>query len=125
MALSVEKNWLMDCGILRLVNKCRRLIQSEFGVKPPLYEKNLREMLAFYAGRSRQQALQELYAELRLALIELEGPDIEQRHVPVQPTPSQRMYRGQPLAPAAPDGERAAAAGRERTLIYRGRVVRG
>lgn len=125
MALSVEKNWLMDCRILRLVNQCRRLIQSEFGVKPPLYEENLREMLAFYAGRSRQQGLQVYYAELRLALIELEGPDIEETDVAAQPAASKRMYRGQPLAAPVRDSAEPGAAERQRTLIYRGRVVRG
>jgi hypothetical protein len=124
-----DSNWLMQYRILRLVNQCRRLIQSEFGEKLHLTDDTLREMLAQFAGRSRNQALQRVYAELRLALIDLEGPD-ELVSAPAAPA-GQRRYRGQviPDAPKAPTPEPAAssvesAARTGVTLVYRGQVQR-
>ena len=138
MSNGTDTNWLMQYRLLRLVNQCRRLIQSEFGVRLTLTDENLRVELAAYAGRTRTQALQRVYAELRLALIEFEGPD-PLLVTPVA-TPNQRRYRGQvmhteeeeteedglpSLAPVA-ELTGAAEASHNKThykRMYRGRVV--
>lgn len=124
-----DSNWLMQYRILRLVNQCRRLIQSEFGEKLHLTDDALREILAQFAGRSRNQALQRVYAELRLALIDLEGQD-ELLSAPAAPT-GQRRYRGQviPDAPKAHTAEPVASGADTAvrtgvTLVYRGQVQR-
>lgn len=111
MGVSVEKTWLMDYGVLRLVNQCRRLILAEFGFKPALANKQLRHQLAHYVGKSRQRRLQECYAELRLALDALEGPD------PLPESSPEETPTGDTA------GERASAV-TAKTVIYRGRVVR-
>lgn len=94
MSNGTDTNWLMQYRLLRLVNQCRRLIQSEFGVRLTLTDDNLRAELATYAGKTRNQSLQRVYAELRLALIEFEGPDPFLVTPAAAPT-NQRRYRGQ------------------------------
>jgi len=125
-----DHNWLMRYDILRQVNQCRRLVQAEFGEKPLLNDPQLRNRLADYAGRSRSQALQRCYAEMRLLLIELEGqdlapPDIERQDLPV------RMYRGRPVLVATPEASKLASAEEQepaaaiasKTITYRGRTM--
>ena len=120
-------HWLMQYGILRLVKQCQRLIQAEFGVRPALSDPDLRNQLADYAGRSRSRSLQALYGEVRLALIELEGPDRLLTLPPETPERAQRMYRGQPLETSAPvtsaktDTPRPVTA--TKTIIYRGKTL--
>ncbi|MCH8543648.1 MAG: hypothetical protein LAT61_08765 [Alcanivorax sp.] len=142
MSNGTDTNWLMQYRLLRLVNQCRRLIQSEFGVRLTLTNDDLRAELATYAGKTRNQSLQRVYAELRLALIEFEGPD------PLLATPAapsnQRRYRGQvmhtadeiaeedglpSMAPPAAEGasegpsEKTPATKTHYKRMYRGRVV--
>lgn len=96
-----DTNWLMQYRLLRLVNQCRRLIQSEFGVRLHLTDADLRERLSEFAGRTRTQSLQRVYAELRLALIDFEGPDT--LLVTPPPTVHQKRYRGQLLDDGKPE----------------------
>jgi hypothetical protein len=135
-AFSIDSNnWLMHYPTLRRVNHCRRLIQAEFGVRAHLSDPELRDTLAHYAGHSRSRRLQEVYAELRMALIELEGPDelSAEQQAQEQQRP-QRMYRGRPLPepetdahreeedpPTAPQDAGSASA---RTIVYRGQTVK-
>lgn len=119
MSLTVEKTWLMDYGILRRVNQCRRLMQVEFGVKPALHDPQLPDMLAHYAGRTRQKALQECYAELRSLVMHLDGEP--QERAEASEAKPRRMYRGRPLADDLGGGTASAGS---RTVIYRGRVLR-
>lgn len=134
MDTAKDTNWLMQYRLLRLVNQCRRLIQSEFGVKLHLTDNDLRERLAELAGRSRAQSLQRVYAELRLALIDFEGPD--NLLVTPPPTPQQKRYRGQLMHDgieeedglprmATEEPPPMAAADKRHTRVYRGRVING
>ena len=116
----------MHYQILRLVNQCRRLIASEFGKKLHLNDPDLRLQLAGYVGHSRSIGLQRVYAELRLALIELEGPDELLTAQPEVSERPQRMYRGRPVAApaAAPAPERRTESTRSSsTRVYRGQSV--
>lgn len=122
MVLSVEKTWLMDYGMLRLVNCCRRLILAEFDTKPALHDEKLRDILAHYAGRTRQRSLQEAYAELRLALLELEGDDPPVQVEAEYPS-NTRLYRGQPVLTPELEVEGSPEPSSGKTVIYRGRVV--
>src|SRR5690554_6714908 len=54
---TIERNWQFDPSLLKLVHQCRRLIQSEFGVKRHLAGADLAQNLANYAGRSRSKNL--------------------------------------------------------------------
>ncbi len=129
-ALSIDSNnWLMHYPTLRRVNQCRRQIQAEFGVRVHLSDPALRDTLAHYAGHSRSRRLQEAYAELRLALIELEGPDEpageDDRQDQQKP---RRMYRGRPVPEPDTDTEaseegRGGESSRARTIVYRGRTL--
>jgi hypothetical protein len=119
MALSVEKNWLMDYGILRLVNQCRRHIVSEFGVKPALYDESLREMLSHYARRSRNPSLKECWGRLQQSLNERERPSTAVE--PEPQLPPARMYRGRPLP--EPVATESGARDKRPVVIYRGRAV--
>jgi hypothetical protein len=130
MEVCVEKNWLMDYQILRLVSGCQRLIKAEFGDKPSLSNPRLREELADYAGRTRQRRLQQIYAELRLALIDLEGEDELGLHEETAATEAdrpRRMYRGRPVAvdeaPLPDSGASERPESSDKVLMYRGRPV--
>lgn len=119
-----SNEWLMHYQILRLVNQCRRLIASEFGKKLHLNDDHLREQLAGYVGHSRSIGLQRVYAELRLALIDLEGPD--ELITPEEPAPTQarRMYRGQPVyVDEKPVSSDKADKARAKQIVYRGCVA--
>ncbi|MDF1780525.1 MAG: hypothetical protein P1U67_04460 [Alcanivoracaceae bacterium] len=142
--MQLDKNWLMQYDILRLVKQCQRLIQAEFGEKPALTDSNLRNLLADFAGRSRSRSLQHLYGEIRLALIVLEGEDDLITDTPLEASethqekksPPQRMYRGQPVAaPAEQFGTQTVqkitpshadldATPRSKTITYRGKTLR-
>ncbi|MFN3712963.1 MAG: hypothetical protein ACK4SX_04820 [Alcanivoracaceae bacterium] len=119
--------WLLRYDILRQVNQCRRLIQAEFGVKLHLDDSRLRLLLADYAGSSRTKSLQRCYAEMRLLLIDLEGPDLPAPVVVAEPPVVTRMYRGRPVA--EPEPPVTAEPGNDdvarpmRTIVYRGRVM--
>ena len=55
--LASERSWLFDPAILKLVHQCRRLIQTEFGVRLHLTEEHLEQQLADYARKSRSNSL--------------------------------------------------------------------
>ncbi|MGB1464747.1 MAG: hypothetical protein ACPG8O_00185 [Alcanivorax nanhaiticus] len=122
-ATATDHRWLMQYNIVNLVNQCRRLIRAEFDANLSLTDQALRQKLAHYAGRTRSQGLQRLYGEIRLALIELEGPD--QLITPEEQLPV-RFYRGQPVdtgeqrKTARPD---TPAQKSSKPLMYRGRAV--
>lgn len=130
-AISVNtSNWLMHYPTLRQVNHCRRQIQAEFGVRLHLNDPDLRHTLAYYAGQSRYRRLQESYAELRLALIDLEGPDEPSNgpNTEAEQRP-RRMYRGRPVAEPEADSGSANSGGSpetepSRTIVYRGRTLK-
>jgi hypothetical protein len=119
--------WLLRYDILRQVNQCRRLIQAEFGVKLHLDEPRLRLLLADYAGRSRTRSLQRCYAEMRLLLIDLEGPDLPAPVEVAEPPVVKRMYRGRPVAEPEPAvavvADSSETARPVRTIVYRGQVM--
>ncbi|MDX1804152.1 MAG: hypothetical protein R3292_08725 [Alcanivorax sp.] len=116
MDAEMDNRWLMQYQIVSLVNQCRRLIRAEFDERLALSDPRLREKLAHYAGHTRSRGLQRLYAEIRLALIELEGPDelTDSQH-------GQRRYRGQRVnrgQTTTADTSRP-----RRVTLYRGRPV--
>jgi len=114
----------MQYNIVNLVNQCRRLIRAEFDANLSLTDPELRHRLAHYAGRTRSQGMQRLYGEIRLALIELEGPD--ELVTPPAPLPV-RFYRGQAVDNHEQQGPDSSASKHlkktGKTLMYRGRVV--
>ena len=56
-SLAHERSWLFTPSTMKQVQRCRRLIQMEFGVKLHLTEEALVEQLNDYAGKSRSGAL--------------------------------------------------------------------
>ena len=115
---TIERNWLFDPSLLKLVHQCRRLIQSEFGVKLHLNEADLAQNLANYAGKSRSKNLVYTWQALKQRVPELNEETEEERVAP-------RMYRGQPIA--AGRQEKSSVEGepcpRQKKVIYRGQVV--
>lgn len=113
-----ERSWLFDPALLKLVHQCRRLIQSEFGVKLHLNEANLEEKLAEYAAKTRSRHLVHTWEVLKQRVPELEAPDEDE---------TLKTYRGQPIAedPAQKRAseEEDASRPRHNKVIYRGRVV--
>lgn len=121
-SLASERNWLFNPSIMKKVQQCRRLIQMEFGVKVHLTEEALVEQLDSYAGKSRSDALNRTWAELKEAVPELTDA------LAANESASRRSYRGQ----AVPDAEPPTSAAphdeppprpRKSKVIYRGRVV--
>ncbi|MGB2248416.1 MAG: hypothetical protein ACPH3N_12130 [Alcanivorax sediminis] len=121
---ATDHRWLMQYNIVNLVNQCRRLIRAEFDANLSLTDPELRHKLAHYAGRTRSQGMQRLYGEIRLALIELEGPD---ELITPEPTLPVRFYRGQPVEmnDERKKGKESTRnePGTGKTLMYRGRAV--
>ncbi len=120
--LAPERSWLLDPNLLKLVHQCRRLIQSEFGVKLHLTEEHLAQRLAAYAEQSRSTHLANTWAALRERVPAL-APQ-------AQDEPTKRMYRGQPIADT--DMRKTAAAdatpseanlARRSKIIYRGQLL--
>lgn len=132
MEKSLTQSWLMNYEILRLVNQCRRLVDAEFGEKPMLSDGGIWRRLGELAGQSRSQGTQRVYAELRLALLNLDDTDWP-AHVDEQAEdmaqPAVRMYRGRPVAAPEPDPAEAAPASEStareatKTITYRGRTI--
>lgn len=117
MTMASERGWLLDPSLLKLVHQCRRLIQSEFGVKLHLTEEHLEQRLASYAGQSRSEQLSRTWQTLKERVPELAEEE----------APGKKTYRGQEIAgeeATDPTGENAAAGspGRKK-VIYRGRVI--
>ncbi|MBN7768510.1 hypothetical protein KUV44_08865 [Marinobacter daepoensis] len=98
-----ERNWLFDPSLLKLVHQCRRLIQSEFGVKLHLDEANLATSLATYAGKTRSKHLIQTWEALKQRVPEL-GKSCRPQEDPAK----------------AGGGKDAP---RQRKIIYRGQVV--
>lgn len=124
MSGGINAHWLMHYRVVTLVNQCRRLIRDEFGVKLTLTDPQLREALNEYAGRSGSTELKRLIRQID----EEAGdamPEDEPGHGSTEQRPARRMYRGQPLPDPPADAEASSESGPEKTIIYRGRRVRG
>lgn len=122
--LASERSWLMNPGLLKLVHQCRRLIQSEFGVKLHLTEEHLEQQLADYASKTRSTHLIRTWETLRPQIPNLDLQDTDEH----KKDTLKRMYRGQEIAeePArasvnssASEAEQA----RKKKIIYRGQVI--
>ncbi|MDI9246541.1 hypothetical protein [Marinobacter sp. CHS3-4] len=134
--MASERSWLLNPGLLKLVHQCRRLIQSEFGVKLHLTEDRLEYRLAEYASKTRSsdfirtwEALKHQIPTLELpAEEEPEGKDADGKKESASP---KRMYRGQAIADETKprtddtqlesDGE--VDSPRKAKKMYRGQVV--
>lgn len=121
-SVASERSWLFDPALLKLVHQCRRLIQSEFGVKLHLDEDHLEEHLAEYAGKSRSQHLTHTWEALKQRVPELSQFSSNTR-------PEAKTYRGQPIAGHDDvklhnegTGEEESRP-RKKQIIYRGQVV--
>ncbi|MCU5785483.1 hypothetical protein [Alloalcanivorax marinus] len=124
MSGGINAHWLMHYRVVTLVNQCRRLIRDEFGVKLTLTDPRLREALSEYAGRSGSTELKRLIRQID----EEAGdamPEDEPGHGSTEQRPARRMYRGQPLPDPPADAGASSESGPEKTIIYRGRRVRG
>ena len=122
MESTPDHRWLMQYNIVNLVNQCRRLIRAEFDESLSLTDPQLRFKLAHFAGNTRSQGLQRLYGEIRLALLNLEGPDPEPKQ---HNRPAARRYRGQEISPVPENATQANTRVRstQKAVIYRGRTV--
>ena len=120
--MASERSWLLNPGLLKLVHQCRRLIQSEFGVKLHLTEDRLEYRLAEYASKTRSSHLLRTWEALRPQIpnLELEMPAAEETTGSEGEKPK-RMYRGQPIADEKRPGDEAPA--QRKKIIYRGQVV--
>lgn len=119
-SVASERSWLFDPSLLKLVHQCRRLIQSEFGVKLHLNEDHLEEHLAEYAGKTRSQHLVHTWEALKQRVPELGqlGNDAS----------AAKTYRGQTIAndddvKVVKEGNGEDARPRKKQVIYRGQVV--
>jgi len=124
-SLTSERGWLLDPNLLKLVHQCRRLIQSEFGVKLHLTEQHLEEQLADYASKSRSSHLAKTWETLTEKVPQLKARTEDQ----VGEDTPKRMYRGQVIADDRPASavEEGKQNGdmppRKKQVIYRGQVI--
>lgn len=115
-----ERSWLFEPELLRLVHQCRRLIQSEFGVKLHLNQDDLEQQLAGYAEQTRSRHLVHTWEALKQRVPELGQPEESET--------TKKTYRGQPIADDA-GGTKKEKAGdeparpRHNKVVYRGQVV--
>ncbi|MFP1684117.1 hypothetical protein ACLD0W_16510 [Alloalcanivorax sp. C16-1] len=123
MSGGINAHWLMHYRVVTLVNQCRRLIRDEFGVKLALTDPRLREALNDYAGRSGSAELRRLIKQIDEEADEA-MPESEAAP-PAERPPTRRMYRGQPLPDPPAEPGASEDSGPEKTIIYRGRRVRG
>lgn len=119
-SLASERSWIMNPGLLKLVHQCRRLIQSEFGVKLHLTEEHLEQQLADYASKTRSTHLIRTWETLKPQIPNLDLHDDTDN--------SKRMYRGQEIAEETSRGdsrtsETEAEKTRKKKVIYRGQVI--
>ncbi len=120
MSEGINTHWLMHYRVVALVNQCRRLIRDEFGTRLSLTDPRLREELTRFAARSQSSELARLMDDIAQ---EAGAPEADCE--PEKPA-SKRMYRGQPLPDPAPSANQAPdRATTSKTVIYRGRQVRG
>lgn len=117
--LASERSWLMNPGLLKLVHQCRRLIQSEFGVKLHLTEEHLERHLADYASKTRSAHLIHTWEILRPQIPHLDLHDDTDN--------AKRMYR-QEIAEETSRGDSSASETeaertRKKKVIYRGQVI--
>ena len=118
--LASERSWLMNPGLLKLVHQCRRLIQSEFGVKLHLTEEHLEQHLADYASKTRSAHLIRTWETLK--------PQIPNLVLHDDTDNEKRLYRGQEIAEETSRGssstsEMEAERTRKKKVIYRGQVI--
>ncbi|MDO6444048.1 MULTISPECIES: hypothetical protein [unclassified Marinobacter] len=116
--IATERSWLFDPSLLKLVHQCRRLIQSEFGVKLHFDEADLEQHLADYASKTRSRHLIHTWETLKRRVPELQTQDEEQN-----PTP--KTYRGQAIMEDQRE-RKEESFGEEpqhKKRIYRGQVV--
>ena len=99
--MTSERSWLLNPALLKLVHQCRRLIQSEFGVKLHLTEDRLEHRLAEFASKTRSSHLARTWEALAPQIPNLEMPKAEE----------------------APESNAAKSAENRPKRIYRGQVV--
>ncbi|WP_144778774.1 hypothetical protein [Marinobacter maritimus] len=117
-SITSERSWLFDPDLLKLVHQCRRLIQSEFGVKLHYDEANLEQHLAEYASKTRSRQLIHTWNALKQRVPELNAAEGE-------PSQVLRTYRGQPIRAGRRERqtEKSEEEPRPKKRIYRGQVV--
>ena len=120
ISLASERSWLMNPGLLKLVHQCRRLSQSEFGVKLHLTEEHLEQHLADYASKTRSAHLIRTWETLK--------PQIPNLVLHDDTDNEKRLYRGQEIAEETSRGssstsEMEAERTRKKKVIYRGQVI--
>ena len=120
ISLASERSWLMNPGLLKLVHQCRRLIQSEFGVKLHLTEEHLEQHLADYASKTRSAHLIRTWETLK--------PQIPNLVLHDDTDNEKRLYRGQEIAEETSRGDSSASETeaertRKKKVIYRGQVI--
>ena len=127
--LASERSWLLNPGPLKLFHQCRRLIQSEFGVKLRLTEDHLEQRLAEYAGKTRSSHLTRTWEALAPQIPTLELPSKDETSGKATENRPKRMYRGQPVADSEATSSKTevdttdAEAPTTSRKIYRGQVV--
>lgn len=119
--MASDRSWLLNPGPLKLFNQCRRLIQSEFGVKLRTTDEELEHRLAEYAGKTRCSQLAKIWEALKPQIPTLEMPAGEDDGDRNSADRSKRMYRGQPIAEDVAPGRNNPE--QRKKLIYRGQIV--
>lgn len=111
-----ERSWLFEPELLRLVHQCRRLIQSEFGIKLHLNQDDLEQQLANYAGKTRSRHLVHTWEALKQRV-----PELGEDETPI------KTYRGQAvfdeLDKAEAGNENQPPRPRHNKVIYRGQMI--
>ncbi|RBW51120.1 hypothetical protein [Marinobacter sp. F3R11] len=115
-----ERNWLFDPALLKLAHQCRRLIQSEFGVKLHFDEANLEQQLADYASKTRSPHLAKTWEALKQQVPALNTTEEEEE----EHHPTLRMYRGQPVMDSRSEQKEGSSTEEPRhKKMYRGHLV--
>ncbi|NWO04950.1 MAG: hypothetical protein HLX50_04440 [Alteromonadaceae bacterium] len=110
-----ERSWLFEPELLRLVHQCRRLIQSEFGVKLHLNQDDLEQQLAEYAQQTRSRHLVHTWEALKQRV-----PELGEDDKPVKTYRGQTIYEEQ----GSKSGEgKHPPRPRQNKIVYRGQVI--
>ena len=110
----------IDRDYVRLLMVMRRFVRDEFDIKVAISEPDAAATLLEYAGRSRNEVLQEMGKELR----EILTPVVEEKQSEAS-LEKVHYYRGVAQVVATSEEENTTSPPPAKQRIYRGRVVAG
>ncbi len=118
MDVKADSSWLMNYQSLRLLRKCRPLIQAEFGERIVLSDPGLWRQIERYARETRSDTLSQCIRELRDLRFSLSAEHAAETQPPAPPTPSGPGTEGAASTKGDTDSRQHI-----RKRIYRGRVI--